>query len=106
MLRKRKEAKTCHECGLEALEECESNFGHMPSDESLLPCSCCTRNPKLISLLTSWRSDFFSEQWTRDSDRTAIIETPTPHEVDLLRTLHLIVTEQTQKSALSFHGSF
>ena len=112
MLRKRKEARTCHDCGLEAFEDCEARKGHIPADETLLPCSCCVRNPKKTKAgwiadfyaSTSWRADFYSETWTRDSDKSAIIEDPTPHERTLLETLHLIVAEQTQKSALCFHG--
>lgn len=105
MPKNEKEARTCHDCGLEALEECEANFGHFPADETLLPCSCCVRNPKKQKTL--WRADFWDKQWMRDSEKTPILEGPTtPHEKTLLETLHLIVVEQTQKSALAFHGSF
>lgn len=100
----RKATKTCSQCGLEAIDALKSWKGHIPADETRLPCSCCIRNPK--KQRTNWRADFHSEQWCLDSDGSVIFEDPTPHEVELLKTLRLITTEQAQKMSQSFHGSF
>jgi len=97
LAKKRKEARTCHDCGLEAIDDCEGEKRHIPSDETLLPCSCCVRNPEKHRLKTLWRADFYSETWTRESDKTPVIEDPNPHECELLRTLHLIINEEGQK---------
>jgi len=89
MPKNRKEAKNCHDCGLEAIDECESGKGHIPADETLLPCVYCVRN--LTERETPMRFDFWDEQWTRLADRTPIIENPDPVEQNLLRTLHNFV---------------
>jgi len=104
MPKNRKEAKNCHDCGLEALDECESGFGHIPSDEAQLPCSVCLRNPK--KKVGHFREDFHSEQWTVESNGTAIFEDPTPHEMELLKSLRLIATEVQAKSSVDFHGTW
>jgi len=82
-----KEPLTCHNCGLEAIDECETGQGHFPFDESALPCRYCKRNPKPQRVVT----DFYSETWTLLSDKTPTIEDPDPHEQQLLRFLHEIV---------------
>jgi|GEM_PF-5141256 len=85
----RKEPKNCHECGLEAIDDCETRNVHIPADENSGPCLYCVRNPERHKLKTLWRADFFDEQWTRDAQKNPIIEdTTTPHERFLLRCLH------------------
>ena len=78
------ERKTCHKCGLEAIDECETGQGHFPYDETKIPCCYCKRNPKHQRPIT----DFYSETWTLLSDGTPTIEDPDPHERNLLRFLH------------------
>lgn len=83
--------KNCHNCGLEALDDCIMRHVHIADDETLLPCSCCIRN--LQKQKTLWRADFYSETWHREADHTPSISDPDPHERELLRTLHLIINE-------------
>jgi hypothetical protein len=90
----RKEAKTCRDCGLEAIDDCESQNIHIPDDENSAPCKFCTRNRYNRSKVVA---DFYDEVWTRDSDRAPIIEdADEPHERLLLRILHGI-TEGGEK---------
>jgi hypothetical protein len=86
---KRKEPKSCHDCGLEAIDECESEKQHIPFDENLAPCLYCVRN--VTERDAPVRADFYNEQWTLDVDRSPILEDPDPTEQKLLRTLHIIV---------------
>jgi hypothetical protein len=86
---KLKEVKTCHDCGLEAFDECESEKRHIPADENLAPCKFCSRNPVKVG----WY-DFYEEQWTLDTARNPILEDPDPHAVTLLKTLHQILQKQ------------
>ena len=82
----RKEAKSCHQCGFEAIDYCEMRKGHIPADENLAPCRFCTRNrnrPKVNVI-----ADFYSETWTLDTEKTPIIEDPDQHERELLKILH------------------
>jgi hypothetical protein len=86
MPRNQKELRNCHECGLEAFDECESQNKHVPADETLAPCKFCSRNPAAVG----WY-DFYEEQWTLDTVGNPIIEDPDPHAVTLLKTLHGII---------------
>jgi hypothetical protein len=79
--------KTCHDCGLEAVDDCEVHNKHIPFDEQKIPCRFCKRNPKPERPVT----DFYSETWTLLSDGTPTIEDPDPHEQTLLKFLHEVV---------------
>lgn len=95
MPEKRKEPRTCHDCGLEDLDSCEDQKPkkHLPDNENLAPCVYCVRNPKKCEEL--FVADFYCEMWTRSGDKeyTPIIEDPDPDEQELLRVLHLIINE-------------
>lgn len=96
----KKELKNCHECGLEAIDDCETRNIHIPADENSAPCCYCVRNLERHKLKKVWGAprvrgrrysepDFFDEQWTRDAQKKPIIEdTPTPRERTLLQCLH------------------
>lgn len=95
-----KELKNCHECGLEAIDDCETQNIHIPADENSAPCCHCIRNTQRHKPKKVWGAhhlqgrpysepDFFDEQWTRDSQKNPIIEDiTTPHERFLLQYLH------------------
>jgi hypothetical protein len=91
MPEKRKYPKSCHECGVEAIDACETRGEHLPFDENLAPCRFCARNrkkPKDVNIV----ADFHSETWTLDAEKTPMIEDPDPHEQQLLKILHAIIT--------------
>ena len=100
-----KEAKTCHQCGVEAIDECQSENKHMPFDENLAPCKFCVRNhnrPK-VSVI----ADFYDEMWTLDVDRTPIIEDVTsPHQQSILKILHAITTGERFYGGEKFARSY
>jgi hypothetical protein len=83
---KQKELKSCHQCGLEAIDDCESWNKHIPYGENLAPCKFCVRNCQRIKI--PWVMDFYDKMWTLDTDRTPIIEDPDRHERNLLLLLH------------------
>jgi hypothetical protein len=85
---KQKELKTCHQCGLEAIDDCVTENKHISYSENLAPCKFCVRNPNR----PMWNqvSDFWDKMWTLDTDRTPIIEDPDRHERNLLLALHKI----------------
>jgi hypothetical protein len=84
---KQKELKTCHQCGLEAIDDCVTENKHIPFDENLAPCKFCTRNPTPPK--STVVADFYDEMWTLDTDKTPIIEdADDPHERLLLKMLH------------------
>jgi hypothetical protein len=87
-----KEPKTCHQCELEAIDDCQTENKHIPDDENLLPCVCCVRN-YLNHKPTNWRADFYAQTWYSEADKSAAIDDPDPHEKTLLETLHLIIME-------------
>ena len=88
MPEKKKEVKSCHDCGLEAIDDCETEKRHIPYDETLPPCRFCVRNS--AKPLRAVTTDFYDEMWILESDKTPIIEDPDPHERELLRYLHEI----------------
>lgn len=89
---KRKEL-SCHDCGLEAVDDCESKpFVHRSSRPERTPCVYCIRNPEKVG----WY-DFFHEQWTVNSEGTPIFDDTDPHGVTLLRTLRGIVQREFRK---------
>jgi hypothetical protein len=90
--------KTCHDCGLEAIDPCETGKGHIPDDENLAPCVYCTRN-YLDHTPTNWRADFHDPNWIRKSDRSPTIQDLIPHSCGLLQTLRLIQNEESEKLA-------
>jgi hypothetical protein len=85
--------RTCHDCGLEAIDLCEESRKHFPAEEFKLPCNCCVRNP--LKMKTLWRADFYHEQWRLDANKNPCFDDadidPRAHE--LLRTMHLIMLE-------------
>ena len=91
----RKEARNCHNCGLEDFDACDvkENPIHRPAlEKDEVPCSACARNPEIIGN----RFDFYDEQWTREFTTKkgvgkCFIEDPDPHEVSLLKLLHRTV---------------
>jgi hypothetical protein len=85
----KKEPKTCHDCGLEAIDECEMHEGHVPYNEILPPCVFCTRNTSERNIQV--RTDFYREQWTLDAYRSPILEDATPQDVRLLKLLHILI---------------
>lgn len=63
------ENKSCHGCGLEAIDDCIASKGkkHIPALDSLFPCSQCVRNPTI--------KDRWDERWIYDAvSGEAIIE--------------------------------
>jgi hypothetical protein len=84
-----KEAKSCHQCGLEAIDDCETENKHIPFSETLPPCRFCVRNRKRPKV--SMIADFWDEMWTLDTDKTPIIEDSDPHDQNLLKLLHDII---------------
>lgn len=91
----RKEAKSCHDCGLESLGDCENRNKHIPVDENSPPCKFCTRNRKKPEGVSLFISDFYSEAWTlsegSDSHWSPLIEDPDPQEQALLKLLQGVV---------------
>lgn len=59
MPKNKKEARTCHNCGLESLIDCEEWALHESSIPDELPCQACTRNPENIG----GKFDFWNEDW-------------------------------------------
>jgi hypothetical protein len=100
MPKTQKEPKSCHDCGCEAIDNCESEKKHIPFDETLPPCLYCTRN--VTERDGNVRADFYDETWTLDSDRSPIIEDPDPTEQKLLRTLHILVNEDPSEQEQKF----
>jgi hypothetical protein len=51
----------CHNCGAEAVDECEGYTKpmHIPAYPKVLPCKICIRNPEAAGW---W--DMYSENWT------------------------------------------
>jgi hypothetical protein len=96
----RKELRSCHDCGLESLGDCENQNKHIPVDENSPPCKFCTRN-SYISENTRNLTDFFSEAWTlshgADGHWSPLIEDANPVEQDLLRRLHALVNVQVAR---------
>jgi hypothetical protein len=78
-----KQPKTCHDCGLEAIDECETGQGHFPYDQNAPPCKFCERNFKTENIVT----DFYSENWTLASDKTPMFDDLTPRDKALLGLL-------------------
>jgi hypothetical protein len=86
----RREVKSCHRCGVEAIDNCVAENKHIPFSETLPPCKFCVRNknrPK-VSVI----ADFYDKMWTLDTDRTPIIEDPDVKERSLLKILHAMTT--------------
>jgi hypothetical protein len=92
---KKKEAKSCHECGLEDINTCEFEFTHRSSRPSQTPCVFCLRNPEKVG----WY-DFYHEQWTLNTRDDAILEDPTPSDVSMLQVLRDIVQKEYEKLPL------
>jgi len=94
----KKEAQTCHGCGIESVDDCPKR--HIPADANKFPCNCCRRNPDLAGLVEGFRErmqslkvvkliliqyplftdigrrlrDRWNERWALNSDGTAILE--------------------------------
>lgn len=92
MPKNQKEAKSCHDCGLEDINACE-NSKHRSSRPLEVPCRFCLRNPESIGSYDFY--DFYDEQWTLNARRDPIIEDPTPHGVELLKTMRQIIVVRT-----------
>ena len=88
---KRKEARTCHDCGLEDVNACERGL-HRSSRETLLPCNSCVRNSE-HGKLSCWASDFFHMQWRLDANGQPGFDDIDPRAAELLRTLHLVIND-------------
>jgi hypothetical protein len=86
---KQEAVKSCHDCGVEAIDECVSENKHIPFDETLPPCVCCVRNTAERD--ANVRADFYDEIWTLDVDRSPILEDPDLQGQKLLKTLHAIM---------------
>lgn len=78
-----KQPKTCHDCGLEAIDECEGDRQHLPFDEDKAPCKYCERNLKSENIA----SDFFSENWILNANQKPIFDDPTKRDEALLDLL-------------------
>ena len=89
MPKTQKQDKSCHDCGCEAIDNCESENKHLPFDETLPPCLYCVRN--VTERTANVRADFYNSMWTLDVDRSPILEDATPQEQKLLKTLHIIM---------------
>jgi hypothetical protein len=88
---KRNERKSCHDCGLEDFEACETENKHRGTDNP--PCRFCVRNPEKVG----WY-DFYNEQWTLDTKGNPIFDDLTPHNVTLLKTLHGIIQKEIDQT--------
>lgn len=97
MPEKLKAVKNCHLCGLEAIDNCQTQNKHIPDDETLTPCVFCVRNP--LTKLTKWRLDAYSQVWYREADKNPRIDDPDPHERSILTLLNLITNEVSEKLA-------
>jgi hypothetical protein len=62
-----KQPKTCHNCGLEAIDDCDNNGQHIPSDGERAPCKFCERNLTSETIA----SDFWNENWILDANGNA-----------------------------------
>lgn len=97
----RKEPKSCHDCGLENLGDCENRDKHIPIDENSPPCKFCSRNQILHELQSNVATDFFSEAWTlsegADGHWSPLIEDANPLERVLLRRLHTLMNAQVAR---------
>jgi hypothetical protein len=94
----KKEAESCHNCGLESLGDCEERSVHRPVDEKSPPCKFCARNPDKAK--TAVIADFYSENWVlsfgldkkHEEHWSPIIEDPDAAEQKLLKFLHAFQT--------------
>jgi len=86
---------SCHDCGAEALDECEGykEAMHVPAYPTNLPCRICLRNPE-----TAGWYDMFSENWAfsflDDNKIEPLFEDPTKHEQKLLDIIASVVVKE------------
>ena len=104
MVKSRKK-QTCHDCGAEAIDECEGAKEvhrpaiHLSAYPTLLPCRICLRNPESVG----WY-DMFSENWTftmlGGGKVESLIEDPTKHEQKLLDVVERVVVKECLSKTL------
>jgi len=93
--KKKRRKKTCHNCGLENIEECEAFSMHKPLIPLKLPCRICQRNP-----VTCGWYDMFSVKWDFDENGDPAIREPTKPEQRILD----VIANITIKKCLSTHA--
>jgi len=79
---------SCHNCGLEAVDDCETEGKHIPATPDKPPCRFCERNREADGEVF----DFHSETWVLEQVSygmfEATIEDPNKHEQLLLNVAH------------------
>jgi hypothetical protein len=80
---KRHKDKTCHDCGVEAFDQCENDGQHIPYDEEKAPCKFCERNLKSERIA----SDFYSQNWILDANKKPTFDDMGKREECLLELL-------------------
>jgi hypothetical protein len=89
----KKEMKSCHDCGLESLGDCEENRVHRSVDAKSPPCKFCVRNRYSNAKTVT---DFYSENWVLslglDGHYSPSFEEQNPHERLLLTLFHATET--------------
>ena len=95
MVKSRKKLN-CHNCGAEAIDECETIKAHIPAYPTSLPCRICLRNPESVG----WY-DMYSENWTfimlGGGKAEPLIEDPTKHEQKLLDVVERVTVKECCK---------
>lgn len=99
---------SCHDCGAEAIDPCESYLvqssvpssvlyhAHVPAYPKALPCRICLRNPETVG----WY-DMYSENWTfemlGEGKVEPLLEDPTKQEQKLLDVIQSVVVKECCK---------
>lgn len=95
---------SCHDCGAEAFDECESGkpttlgyvVSHVPAHPTALPCRICINNPE-----TAGWYNMFSENWTfvmlGEGKVEPLLEDATKHEQKLLDVIQSVVVKECYK---------
>ena len=95
MVKSRKKLN-CHDCGAEAIDECETIKAHIPAYPTLLPCRICLRNPESVG----WY-DMFSENWTfimlGGGKVEPLMEDPTNREKRMLDIVERVTVKECCK---------
>ena len=98
MVKSRKK-QTCHDCGAEAIDECETIKAHIPAYPTSLPCRICLRNPESVG----WY-DMFSKNWTfimlGEGKVEPLIEDPTNREKRMLDVVQRVVVKECLSKTL------
>jgi len=84
---------SCHNCGAEAIDDCETSKLCQPAYPTNLPCRICINNSK-----TAGWYNMFSENWTfemlGEGKVEPLIEDPTKQEQKLLDIIASVVVKE------------